>query len=86
MARTTKTSAPVERQTVPIRYRIIPYFAVEVDDRNLSGTRGIGETPFQAIVSMRGAVRRRYPYAHYDLDESIVNPEFIAGWTMPEPF
>jgi hypothetical protein len=80
-----KKSAPEERQTVAVKYRIIPYFAVEVvDDKQFSGTKGVGPTPFDALVNMRGAVRRRYPFSSFDIEESIANPEFIKGWRMPE--
>lgn len=80
-----KKSAPEERQTMAVQYRIIPYFAVEVvDDKQFSGTKGVGPTPFDALVNMRGVVRRRYPHQTHDIEESIVNPEFITGWRMPE--
>lgn len=86
MAPAKKKSAPAERQTIAVRYRIIPYFAVDTDDPRLSGITGVGETPFKALVHMRGAIRSRYPASQYDLEESIVNPEFIEGWRMPDPF
>lgn len=82
-----KAVAPEERRTIAVKYRIIPYFAVAIDDDTIfSGIRGVGETPFKALVNMRGEVRRRYPASRYDIEESISNPEFIQGWTMPEPF
>lgn len=79
-----KTSS--ERQTIAVAYRIIPYFAVEVDHPRLAGIRGVGESPYRALVNMRGAVRSRFPASAFDLEESIANPEFIEGWSMPEPF
>lgn len=85
MAPRKQQSAPVERQTVAVRYRIIPYFAVEVaDDPQFSGTRGVGASPFDALVNIRGRVRAVYPAKGFDIQESIVNPEFIEGWRMPE--
>ena len=82
MAAARRKSPAEQRQTVRIRYRVIPYFAIAVEE--FPGTRGVGETPFDALVSMRRVVRSRYPADRYDLNESIANPDFIKGWRMPE--
>jgi len=86
VARKKKETAPEDRQTVTVSYRLIPYFAVEADLPSVSGIRGVGETPLKALVNMRGEIVRRFPAHHYDLEETIVNPEFANGWKMPEPF
>lgn len=78
MAR-TKKPAPAERQTIAVKYRVLPYFAVEViDDPRFSGTRGVGASPFEALVNIRGRVRDVYPASGFDIEEVITNPEALS--------
>jgi hypothetical protein len=81
-----KETAPADRQQVAVSYRLIPYFGVECDSPALSGIRGVGETPLKALVNMRGEVMKRFPQRHYNVSETISNPEMATGWKMPEPF
>lgn len=74
------------REDAYIRYRILPYYAIEVDgDPRFSGIRGIGETPLKALINIRGEVVKRYPPREYSLHESIINPEMTQGWQIGEP-
>lgn len=73
----------MSRQRVAIRYRILPYYAIEIEgDPRFSGVRGIGESPLKALINMRTQVARVYPTKEYSLDESIVNPEMASGWQI----
>lgn len=74
-----------DRPDVVVNYTILPWFAVEADLEQLSGIRGIGRTPLDALSNMRGEVLRKYPLGQYRLVEKITNPEFASGWRMPEP-
>lgn len=60
-----------ERQTVTVRYRIQPYFAVTVDDHNLRGIAGVGPSPQLAVENLRSEVRRRYPNNKFDIVEKV---------------
>lgn len=76
----SKKKPAAERQTVPVRYRILPYFAVEVvDDPRFSGTRGVGASPLEALTNIRGRVRAVYPFHSFDIEEVIVNPEVLRS-------
>lgn len=58
-----------ERQTVTIRYRLVPSFAVACDDPRLSGTVGTGRTAKVALANLRSEVRRVYPHSAFDIIE-----------------
>jgi len=75
---------PVEKEDIATEYTIIPYFAVESNLPAVRGIKGIGRTPLEALIHIRGEIRKRYPLARFNLEETITNPEFVAGWRMPE--
>jgi hypothetical protein len=82
---TKQRAKPTEDQPeVVVNYTILHWFAVETDEKKLSGVRGIGRTPLDALSNMRGQVLRHYPLGQYRLVETITNPEFAKGWRMPE--
>lgn len=77
---TAKKKAADERRTVAVKYRILPYFAVEVvDDPQFRGTRGVGPSPLEALTNIRGRVRDVYPFSRFDIEEVIVNPEVLRS-------
>jgi hypothetical protein len=82
MARPKKVESS-ERQTVTIRYRVVPYFAVASDE--LPGIRGIGATAKEALANMRSEVRRRYPVSQYDLEEKSSDIGLFAATSWKEP-
>lgn len=84
MARPKKV-ANSEREAVTIRYRVVPYFAVLVDDPALSGTAGVGPTAKEALARMRGVVRAKYPHAQFDLTEDAEDIGLFAATSWKEP-
>ena len=72
-----------KRETVVLKYRIVPYYAMEVEgDPRFSGTRGIGDSPLRALINLRTQIVKFFPTKEFHLDESIVNPELASGWQI----
>jgi hypothetical protein len=74
-----------ERQTVTVRYSVVPYFAVSCSDPKLSGITGVGRTAREALTHMRAAVRDRYPLGEFDIIEKTDTPEMMLATSWREP-
>lgn len=58
-----------DREEVTVTLRVLPYFAAVCEQ--LPGIRGVGETPEDALSSIRSEVRRRFPFHKFDLTEVV---------------
>ena len=76
---------PVERKTVTVTYRVVPFFAVVTDDQALSGTSGVGPTAEEALAHMRAQVRRKYPNKDYDIIERADDRQLFLATSWREP-
>lgn len=74
----TKVAAPVERESVSIGIRLIPYFGIKFDHPRLRGVTAVGETPEKALINARGAIANYFPAKQYDVTVEEENPDVFA--------
>jgi len=80
-----KKVAVEDRRTVTVTYTIQPYFQATTDDPMLKGISGVGHTARRAVTNLRSEVRRRYPYAQYDLIEKTTDKQLVLATSWKEP-
>jgi len=84
MARPKRVAAE-ERRTVTVTYTVLPAFRVTTDDPNLRGISAVGATAREAVTNLRSEVRRKYPFAAFDIIEKTSTKELMlaTGWKEP---